>query len=416
LLPPPTKEDICAHYHARIAAALTTADAEQWNAQSLDSPRRAMQPVPAQYARDFATHPTVQAYLSHLVVDIAPDAAQAPAMCHSGQWSDNLCTNTCPTDCQLMGIHNMLCYSPALHAKIDHVARGNFAGHVAMQHPDADSRARATAIANAVIRCHDYFLAKKFSAGRLVVLDQMLQHNIVRYPAGLHQRIDMHGSIHMPTLLACMDKSVCCLAKHVTTQCSAGQACSGVGNKYLGEGQTQLKLSQLDTPGRQRSQSFVNDLNDLLVPTFKVLPCQMAARNAFEIARAGPVEIDEDELRPDECRQDAHITESVELDDYPLILSVGLGAARNDQTYYNAHDLAQVYTLRRGQHDITYRLINVAAYDFAMHFNAEIIVPTDGDGPSMMMHYDAIESQRVTPYDPNDLTAFTPVHALFLRV
>ena len=219
----------------------------------------------------------------------------------------------------------------------------------------------------------------------------------------------------LPTLLAQIDKSVCCLAKHVTTQCAAGPGCTGIGNKDLSEGRTELKMSQLDVPGCQRSQSFVSDLNDLLVPQFKSFPCQVAARIAFEIGHAAPMEL-EDDLRPNECRHNANITESIELDDYPLILSVGLGALRFDQEFYQTDGLPKVYTLQRGHHSIVYRMVNVTNHDFAMHFNADLFVPSNEDGRTMTLHYDAIEGQRVVPYDPNCLTDFKPVHAMFLRV
>ena len=412
---PPTEAEIHAHYHDRILAALTVADAEDWNAQSLDPPRP-MQPVPAQYARDFASHPTVTAYLPHLVVGVQADDVQAPAMCHSGQWSDALSTNTCPTDCQLLAIHTMLCLSAHLRTKIQRVAHNQFDGHVAEQHPDAPSRARACAIAKALLRCHAYFLAKKFSAGRLVVLEQMLLHKIVRYPATLNRQINMHGTLHMPTLLERMDKSVCSLAKQITVECTAGQACRGEGAMYLGASRTQVKLSELHTPGRQRSPDFVSDLDDLLQPTFKQLPCQVAARQAFEIAIAGPINVDEVGLRANECQEIANIAESIEPTDYPLILSVGLGAERHDVLTYDAHDLPEHYTVRHGQHGITYRLINVAAYNFSNHFNCEWFVPAADGANTLKLHYDAIEPVRVSPYNPHDLSAFTPVHALYMRV
>jgi hypothetical protein len=156
-------------------------------------------------------------------------------------------------------------------------------------------------------------------------------------------------------------------------------------------------------------------LDELLTPTFKQMPCQIAARTAFEIARAGAVEVDPD-MRADECQELANITESFEVQDYPLILSVGLGARAQDMLTYNAHELPERYSLQRGGQLIQYRLTCVACYDFRSHFNAEVFVPDAADGNALRIHYDAYEPTRTSPYDPHSMSAFTPVHAMYLRV
>ncbi len=118
-----------------------------------------------------------------------------------------------------------------LRTKIERVAHNQFDGHVAEQHPDAPSRARASAIAKALLRCHAYFLAKSFlpAAGGL---EQMLLPSVHKIVISGHP-VQTDGSQHMPTLLECMDKlSVCSLAKQITVECTAGQACRG------GEGAT----------------------------------------------------------------------------------------------------------------------------------------------------------------------------------
>ncbi len=74
------------------------------------------------------------------------------------------------------------------------------------------------------VQFHDFFLVRKFAAGRLALVGCLLRSGIIEYPSQLHQRIDVMSDICLHYLLGRMDQSFNQVELDITAHCNFGNA------------------------------------------------------------------------------------------------------------------------------------------------------------------------------------------------
>jgi len=327
-------------------------------------------------------------------------------------------TNTCPLDCEALALHVALCTRPAMLTQIRDIATG---ARVPANLSPAEQLV-STEIARAFLQFHDFFLARKFAAGRLVLVGCLLRCNIILYPTQLHQHIDLMADICLHILLTRMDKSFHQVDLDITAHCNSGADCDGELAEPCVERISFASIVGVNGPGLSFRTQI---LKTLLHPAISV-PCDCAQALAREPQCRHQYDqaITAWQSQPNVailCSSTANISHQLVEPTLPHLLTVLIrdppAAHRHADAYHALPTIPATLDLPlpSGAH-ATYRLLNVARHNRTCHFDNVLTLPEGDLAASVRVRIDARETTRTMPCPPgsNPMEAYMGASAWYL--